>query len=127
MSIPNELFGLDMAYLFELAKGHTQLLLPDVTPVSLPVEIARDPDEIFAKRKLTKILRPNASSLSNVGTSDQEQVFIEHENEKRCKQSSPRIFLFIDIEAGAATLPGSGNCKVHAAPKDSGCGDRRGV
>lgn len=119
VGISNSLYWSDLASSFELAKGYTKPLLPNIIHAPLPEEIAKARDKSIAKDTLTKILRSNTKSVANIHPGDRVQLFMKQDCEKGGKCSPPQALLSIDTEVGIARVPGSGNRTIHAALEDT--------
>lgn len=117
--ISNDLYGLDKMSAFEMAKGFSKPLMINQKPIPVDDELRIAHDELIAKRKLTLILRSNATTNESFKIGDLVQIYIKDGKQKRGSWTSPRQILSIDVEAGSITVPGKAGKTICAAVEDA--------
>lgn len=118
MCISNHLYDSAVSSPLDLGKGYNRPPLSNIPLILLPSHFARECGKIIVKRKLTKSLRSNAPLTPKGEPGDLVQVYINHDNEKQGKWSSPHAVLLGEYMARTVFVTGFGGHQIPVALKD---------
>ena len=116
--VSNDLYGSEVLSAQELAKGYSRPIEAGAKPKLLSLDIVDAYQTLFAKRKLTLILRSKTIEETPIAVGDMVQIFVKDSKEKRGKWSQSMPVLSYDLSNRTVTVPGSKGRKVCAAVED---------
>lgn len=79
----NDLYRSDFIISYEAAKGYTCPVNPSIPPLPVDPDLVETHVNLFAYRKLTRILRSHSISPSDFRTCDLIQVYVKRGKQKR--------------------------------------------
>lgn len=101
-----------------MEKGYTKPIDQSFLPQGTPESLVSAHNELVAKRKLTLLLRSNATCNPTVRAGHLVQIYFKEKDQKRGRWLSTRTVLSHDPDSGLVTVPGSNGKKIHAVVED---------
>lgn len=116
--ISNEMYGSDTMSSFELAKCYSKPVDSSCLPKVTPKELIDARDCLLAKRKLTLMLRSQATRAPVINPGDLVDVFVKKTHEKRGRWLSLRTVLSVDNSSSIVSVPGLSGHSLSIALED---------
>lgn len=102
-----------------MANGYTKPVNHNVSPQFVQEDLYQARETLIAKRKLTLIMRTQATVDIVLKTGDLVQVFVKNEQDKRRKWLSKRAVISTNTSEGTIYVPGDKGHEIIIAVEDT--------